>query len=733
MENQDLYNTKNNANLCQRYNSKARLKMSSRALRKQQNDEELLESLLKNSGTEKVSQTPTKSSTPKVNMFALMNDDDDSEDSMGGEEEEKDSSTKKDEEVKQSKVQLPSKSQKKKTKKKKKGKTTGGSKVPKHDDTAEDDEDNELDDIIQQFRKKDVQKYGLQGDEASDEFHTASESEEYEEAVKVTMDDLVYDSGFSNFPRKELRSYQRFFNADFKKLDPHYEFKLLFDDLSTKSLEDIDSMTTSHISPQQLKQIQRMKRLLKNWGGKDHRTVPNGPGSTPHRLQFTKVREDWLPTPRGELVMKALTSEELCEWQMWQRPRDWKDIIEEDVREMKRSVSFYKFEPLAPDVNRKAMTEFYLSAILRPDHEALINLLSSRYPYHVPALLQVALILIRQGDRSNTNGLLQRALFVFDRALKSGIQFNSLACQLPYIYFYNRQFYFAIFRYVLALAQRGAVGTASEWCKVLWSLSPLEDPLGCRYFIDHYLLLNNEYQYLIDLSKSALTNSYKQWCTLGLSLGTVLSYLRVGLLEEARKALRDSFKVHIHSYSMLFREKLNGDAGLTGGAELEISAAEVIETKAYMARFALMWSKPEEVSFLHDEMTSLYKSIRAGKADFLRSSVDHSAGDAENPLFIHDMPVNLLRFAILSEEPSVMGSLPPAIWENNEVYEFDILPPTPTSKESLEVLETVKSFIDDKELVSHEMEMMQDESILNRIRQMSLDQFLEENPNAGLE
>lgn len=702
--------------------------MSSRALRKFQNDEELLESLLKEAGSKKATPEPAKTPASKVNLFALMGDDE-SDDSIERGEYELDDAG---ETVQQEKIKLPTKSQKRKSKKKKGSKV--GKLKPTNPEVADDDiEDDGLDEIIQKFRREDIERYGLQGNEDSDEFQTASETEEENESASTIMRDIISDSGFTEFPKKELRSYERFFNVDYKKLDPHYEFKLLFDDLSAESLEDIDSMTTSHVSPQQLKQIQRMKRLIKNWGGKDHRTVPNGPGSNAHRLQFTKVREDWLPTPRGELSMKLLTSDELREWQMWQRPNDWKDIIEEDVKEMKKKISFYRFEPLSPDVNKRATTEFYLSTILHPDHEALIHLISSKYPYHVPGLLQVALILIRQGDRSNTNGLLQRALFVFDRALKAGIQFNALSCQLPYIYFYNRQFYFAIFRYVLALAQRGAIATAGEWCKALWSLSPLEDPLGCRYFIDHYLLLNKEYQYLIDLSKSALANAYKQWCTLGLTLGAVLSYLRIGLPEEARKVFRRSFAYHVRSYSLLFIEKLSGDPKMTGGVERGISSAEIIEVKAYMARFAMTWSSPEEVSFLHDEIVAGYKLPVNQRTDPVVQPEDIRASNTANPLFLDGIPVNLLRFALLSEEPSVMGALPKGIWEGHEVYDFDVLPPSPTSKESIEVLETVKSFIDERELAAHEMALMQDENILNQIRQMSLDQFLDENRNVGLE
>lgn len=704
--------------------------MSSRALRKLQNDEQLLESILNTSGSERSTPTPVSPPKAKTNMFALMNDE--IGDDIDSSEEQETSSKEELEKPVQPKVKILTKGQKK-SKNKRKAPGKAKNVQPEKLKEASDGEDEELDKIIQQFRKEDIQKYGVK--ESSDEYQTASEDEgdlSELDSRDTSMADLMGDSGFSKFPYRRLKHCKRFFNADFKKLDPHSEFKLLFDDLTTESLEDIDSMTTTHVTPQQLKQIQRMKRLLKNWGGRDHRSVPNGPGATPHRLQFTKVREDWLPTPRGELGMRALNLEDLREWQMWQRPNDWKDIIDEDTKAMKSAVSFYKFEPLDPDINRKAITEFYLSTIMHPDHEALVHLISSKYPYHVPALLQVALILVRQGDRSNTNGLIQRALFVFDRALRANIQFDSLACQLPYIYFFNRQFYLAIFRNILTLAQRGAVATAGEWCKALWSLSPLEDPLGCRYYIDHYLLLNHDYQYLIDLSKSPLSYSYKQWCTVGITLGAVLSYLRVGLPDEARKALRNAFSHHRCSLSLLYKEKLLGEQALTGNLEEESTRAEIIEMKAYMARFSLIWTNADEVSFLREELTTIYGEIR-NKTIKLEPRKNSSSLDEQNCFFVEDIPVNLLRFAILSEEPSVMGSLPSDLWEKYDVYEFDVLPPAPTSKDSAEVLETVKSFINDRDLAAHQVDIMQDESLLNQIRQMSLEQYLEENPNAGVE
>ncbi|CAI4056144.1 hypothetical protein N7582_000520 [Saccharomyces uvarum] len=715
--------------------------MSSRALRKLQDDNALLESLLSNACASKVSggRSTANNSQKQQNMFSLMEDENDSGSASGEDQEpELDEETGASTQQGSSppgKVTLASKSSRRKKNKKTKRKQKTQISVASEDD---DSDDEEFDKIIQQFKKTDVLKYGKarKDDGVNEEdFFTASESEETFNVPWRSFLSLEDDPGFTKFPISSLKHSCKFFQNDFKKLDPHTEFKLLFDDISPESLEDIDSMTSTPVSPQQLKQIQRLKRLIRNWGGKDHKLAPNGPGMHPHHLKFTKIRDDWIPTQRGELSMKLLSSDELLNWQLWERPLDWKDVIQNDVSQWQKFISFYKFEPLNSDSSKKSMMDFYLSVIVHPDHEALINLISSKFPYHVPGLLQVALILIRQGDKSNTNGLLQRALFVFDRALKANIVFDSLTCQLPYIYFFNRQFYLAVFRYIQSLAQRGVIGTASEWTKVLWSLSPLEDPLGCRYFLDHYFLLNNDYQYMIELSDSPLMNCYKEWNTLGFSLGVVLSYLRINEKESARSALLKTFKHHPLQLSELFKDKLLGDHALTKNLTINDHLAEILELKAYMARFPSLWTKSEEVSFLHNELSNILKDYQTGNVtiDSNNKKLDDNANEFQSPFFIEGIPINLLRFAILSEESSVMASIPSTIWSNYEVYEFDVLPPMPTSKESIDVIENIKSFINEKDLTALQMERLQDEDLLNQIRQISLQQYIHENeePNGN--
>ncbi|CAI4371587.1 ALI_HP2_G0031740.mRNA.1.CDS.1 [Saccharomyces cerevisiae] len=719
--------------------------MSSRALRRLQDDNALLESLLSNSNANKM--TSGKSTAGNIqkreNIFSMMDnvrDSDNSTDEGQISEQDEEAAVARERDTQSNaqpkRITLASKSsRRKKNKKAKRKQKNHTAEAAKDKGSDDDDDDEEFDKIIQQFKKTDILKYGkTKNDDTNEEgFFTASEPEEASSQPWKSFLSLESDPGFTKFPISCLRHSCKFFQNDFKKLDPHTEFKLLFDDISPESLEDIDSMTSTPVSPQQLKQIQRLKRLIRNWGGKDHRLAPNGPGMHPQHLKFTKIRDDWIPTQRGELSMKLLSSDDLLDWQLWERPLDWKDVIQNDVSQWQKFISFYKFEPLNSDLSKKSMMDFYLSVIVHPDHEALINLISSKFPYHVPGLLQVALIFIRQGDRSNTNGLLQRALFVFDRALKANIIFDSLNCQLPYIYFFNRQFYLAIFRYIQSLAQRGVIGTASEWTKVLWSLSPLEDPLGCRYFLDHYFLLNNDYQYIIELSNSPLMNCYKQWNTLGFSLAVVLSFLRINEMSSARNALLKAFKHHPLQLSELFKEKLLGDHALTKDLSIDGHLAENLELKAYMARFPLLWNRNEEVTFLHDEMSSILQDYHRGNVTIdSNDGQDHNnINNLQSPFFIAGIPINLLRFAILSEESSVMAAIPSFIWSDNEVYEFDVLPPMPTSKESIEVVENIKTFINEKDLAVLQAERMQDEDLLNQIRQISLQQYIHENEESN--
>ncbi|CEP62351.1 Rqc1p LALA0_S05e03708g [Lachancea lanzarotensis] len=711
--------------------------MSTRALRRLQKNslEQSLANLGPNEPENQARDDDQQQNVKSVNMFALMGDDNDEDEESEIEHASSNEEQQESEPVVMNKpatLKIATKSQKKKNKKqknKKVEKTRSG--TPENDSiTSPGDSDEDLDRILEQYRKKDSEREknlsGLKVEHSDDSegYDTANENEDDDnescQNINTTM-----DPGFTKFTAfSELESI--FGLIEMKKLNPDNEYRLLFGDLSPDSLADVDSMTSTHVSPQVMKQIDKLRRMVKNWGGRDRKTVPNG--STTRRLAFTKIRDDWIPTTRGDFAVTQLALHEVKEWFLWQRPQDWAEEIDSSVNKLlKAGVCFYKFDPVNVEATRKAMTEFYMSVVLHPDHEALIGLISSKFPYHVPALLQVALILVRQGDKTNGNGLVERALFVFDRALRSHIVFNGTSCQLPYIYFFNRQFYFAIFRYIQILSQRGASGTAAEWCKVLWSLSPVEDPLGCRYFMDHYLLMNKDYEFMVKLSKSPLINNYNDWYTLGMGLGFVLSYLKLGLKDAARSELRKVYAHHPWALHSIFETEGLGSESTPMGLEIPLPRPGLtIELKAYLIRMKAVWGGAE-LNFLRDELLTIFGDHKSG----ILSLVPESLWSPQPPFFIQSIPVNLLRFAVLSQESSLMACIPEDIWSERDVYEFDVLPPQPHDRKTEDVIETINSFVSDDDLAMTRLEMMQDESLLNQMTQMSLEQFLQENPNAG--
>lgn len=149
----------------------------------------------------------------------------------------------------------------------------------------------------------------------------------------------------------------------------------------------------------------------------------------------------------------------------------------------------------------------------------------------------------------------------------------------------------------------------------------------------------------------------------------------------------------------------------------------MLELKSYMARFPLLWKKPEHLSFLRSELASILQDFEKGIFT-VEKDAEIKPEENSNPFFIKNIPINLLRFAVLSEESSVMASIPKEIWSDYQVYEFDVLPPVSVDRESIDTIESIKNFISDHDLSASQVNAMQDEDLLNQIRQMSLEEYL---------
>lgn len=410
-----------------------------------------------------------------------------------------------------------------------------------------------------------------------------------------------------------------------KYLDPDKEYESLFGKLSNAAIEDADSTTSSFIEPEVLAQIKKLSKRVRGWGGKDHRSIPG----TSRKLVMTKIRDDWLPSLKRPMIMQELPTE--------------------DPEEKKYSIKYFKL--LAGLIYGEELdTDFYMYSVIEPNHERLIELLQ-KAPYHLQTILQVATILQRQGDNSNTNGLVERALFVFDWSLKPSFDLGRAKSRLPFKYHLNRQVYLTLFRYIIVLTKKSTFSTALNYCKLLLSFSPADDPYGVRYMIDFYAYMADEFQFLVDLYHSPLIQCYEQWLTPSVCFTAAFCEYQLGHEDESQKLLADAVKRHPFT-AVEILNKLGGFA-----SPVDASDAERIASAIHLVRLDTILQGP----------------IKEFAKTKLQELVKHATPPGHFGQ-LQDIPKNLLRNVVLSGESSAMGRIPESFW--NDVYEFDVLPPS---------------------------------------------------------
>lgn len=614
-------------------------------------------------------------SKPKANAFALLNDGDNETD----DEENSDNDNEEDESTEQTRStpKQPNEPPKNKNNKKKQQQKKATTNKKKQQNKIVDEYgDDEFDKILEQMRIKDDQTTTLSVTNQKTLINVYDFEEELDEITTPTPD---FDSNFKAFTTNRLKKSLSLLSIkSVGSLDQDNEYKNLFGNLSMNTIEDANSTTSMGMSPEMLQQFKRLAKLTRGWGGKDRRGIPG----TTRKLIFSKIKDDWLPTTLKPLNMEEIKPDDYVKFLDYKE--DTADLEELQLKinkEVNLGVKYFQFSKINNIKERVANTRFYASVVMSPDPESLMQQLQ-QYPYHVETLLQVAMVLLRQGDnKSTSNALVERALFAFDRSLHKGFhellyQASNGLARLPYERFMNRQFYLCLFRYITALGERSTFYTALAYCKLLLSLSPAEDPLGVRYFIDFYALMSEEWKYMVQFAESPLVTTYTRWYTPGIAFSTVLAHLKLNQEEKARGALKKAFEAHPYTAYKLYKQiGLSNDLSLSEGS-FKIDTEVEIATETYLVRCTIMWNDQSHRQFLHDELEKLFSDWKLQNSNNgVFSSILGSFGFKDNKKESNNAPFNLLRFAILSGENKIMAKLPQQLWSRNDIFEYDILPP----------------------------------------------------------
>ena len=651
-------------------------------------------------------------SKPKANAFALLNDGDNETD----DEENSDNDNKEDESTEQTRAtpKQPNEPPKNKNNKKKQQQKKATTNKKKQQNKIVDEyDDDEFDKILEQMKIKDDQTTTLSVTNQKTLINVYDFEEELDEITTPTPD---FDSNFKAFTINRLKQSLSLLSIkSVGSLDQDNEYKNLFGNLSMNTIEDANSTTSMGMSPEMLQQFKRLAKLTRGWGGKDRRGIPG----TTRKLIFSKIKDDWLPTTLKPLNMEEIKPDDYVKFLDYKE--DTADLEELQLKinkEVNLGVKYFQFSKINNIKERVANTRFYASVVMSPDPESLMQQLQ-QYPYHVETLLQVAMVLLRQGDnKSASNALVERALFAFDRSLHKGFhellyQASNGLARLPYERFMNRQFYLCLFRYITALGERSTFYTALAYCKLLLSLSPAEDPLGVRYFIDFYALMSEEWKYMVQFAESPLVTTYTRWYTPGIAFSTVLAHLKLNQEEKARGALKKAFEAHPYTAYKLYKQiGLSNDLSLSEGS-FKIDTEVEIATETYLVRCTIMWNDQSHRQFLHDELEKLFSDWKLQNSNNgVFSSILGSFGFKDNKKESNNAPFNLLRFAILSGENKIMAKLPQQLWSRNDIFEYDILPPKQDEEQTV-LMGLLKK---DESIVDHLLDYV-DQNLLGSIIQ----------------
>ncbi|NXW53570.1 TCF25 factor, partial [Eurystomus gularis] len=383
----------------------------------------------------------------------------------------------------------------------------------------------------------------------------------------------------------------------------------------------------------------------------------------PRQRQRQYVRSTWLTAPKNT----------------W--PRYSKTGIAMQLLDTRRGVQYFTFE----HHREYQQVQFkFLDAVESMDPNNIVLLLQMN-PYHVDSLLQLSDVCRMQEDQEMARDLIERALYSLECTFHPVFSLTSGTCRLDYRRPENRAFFLALFKHLMFLEKRGCPRTALEFCKLILSLDPEDDPLGVLLLIDFLALRAREYTFL--------TRMFQEWEShRSLSLlpnfafSVPLAYFFLSQQEErpeleqsqARERAAQLIRVALIRFPSVLMPLLDHcsvqpDARVTlhgfFGRSAQICQPPALSqlTALYVGRTHTLWKDPAVMAWLETNVREVLNMV---------DTDDPLVGESENKRMkrYQNAPRNIYRHVILSEMKEAMAALPLEV-TSQPVMGFDPLPP----------------------------------------------------------
>ncbi|XP_014616085.1 PREDICTED: transcription factor 25 [Polistes canadensis] len=275
-----------------------------------------------------------------------------------------------------------------------------------------------------------------------------------------------------------------------------------------KSKESILSVRYKHLNP--------FNELMRIFGRK---TIQAEQSKRRNRGRTGYLKRNWLVSPRENwpLIGKSGLS------------------MSVDSTMKSDNVLYFVYEH---DSSYKQIEYKFLEAVESSNPESLINVINT-HTYHVDTLLQLAELCKLSEDLPMAVDFTERALYSLECAFHPLFNVETARCRLDYRKQINRALFITIFKHLTFVGGRACYRTSLEFCKLLLSLDPLQDPLAVVLFIDFYALRAREYKWFVDFCN--LWDSTRNLTQLpNIAYSLALSHFCLGNHETANELLQNA-------------------------------------------------------------------------------------------------------------------------------------------------------------------------------------------------
>ncbi|CAF1114251.1 unnamed protein product [Adineta steineri] len=297
------------------------------------------------------------------------------------------------------------------------------------------------------------------------------------------------------------------------------------------------------------------------------------------------------------------------------------------------------------------------------------------HPYHIDALIHLSDVSRMQDDTPTAVDLIERALYSFQQSFHPLFSITRGECRLEYRIQENRSFFISLFKHIIYIGERGCSRTALEFCKVLLSLDPIDDPLAIVLLLDYYAIRSEEYNYLIRF----YTEQNQRLKLDGLPnfiYSLALAYFRISSFDKANETLQNAL-IRFPSMLKYILDKLSIRPDRTVEKCRYFSDSERYETEAlkciqqlYAVRMSNEWKEKDELDFLKDNVNHVIQIIEQNQDPRIANYTELRKTEYRKT------PINVCRHIVLSESNEIRGFLTNAMQNANTFYTFDPFPPT---------------------------------------------------------